>query len=94
MAAGGALAVDRSKFSQFITERISKHPLINVERKESKFLPLKSQIAVIASGPLTSDDLAIDIRAFTGLEECHFFDAASPIVEGESIDLSLSLIHI
>jgi len=88
--AGGALAVDRSKFSQFITETISKHPLINIKRQESKFLPHEDQIAVIASGPLTSDDFAIDIRAFTGLEECHFFDAASPIVEGESIDLSLA----
>ncbi len=88
--AGGALAVDRSKFSKFITETISKHPLINIERNERKFLPHEDQIAVIASGPLTSDDLAIDIRAFTGIEECHFFDAASPIVEGESIDLSLA----
>ncbi len=88
--AGGALAVDRSKFSQFITEKISKHPLINVERKEAKFLPHEDQITVIASGPLTSDDLANDLRGFTGLEECHFFDAASPIVEGESIDLSLA----
>ncbi len=88
--AGGALAVDRSKFSHFVTEEISKHPLITVERKESKFLPNEDQITVIASGPLTSDHLANDLREFTGLEECHFFDAASPIIEGESIDLSLA----
>ena len=88
--AGGALAVDRSKFSSELTKVITSHPLINVERKELKSLPNKSKITVIATGPLTSKRLGEDIRDFTGLDDCHFFDAASPIIEGESIDLSIA----
>ncbi|WP_320677052.1 FADH(2)-oxidizing methylenetetrahydrofolate--tRNA-(uracil(54)-C(5))-methyltransferase TrmFO [Prochlorococcus sp. MIT 1300] len=86
--AGGALAVDRSNFSSKLTEIVSSHPLISVERKEQKELPNPQQITVLATGPLTSELLANDLRKFTGLEECHFFDAASPIIEGESIDFS------
>ncbi|KGG15011.1 MULTISPECIES: FADH(2)-oxidizing methylenetetrahydrofolate--tRNA-(uracil(54)-C(5))-methyltransferase TrmFO [unclassified Prochlorococcus] len=88
--AGGALAVDRGKFSHFITEKLSSHPLITIERNEIKVLPSTEQIAVIASGPLTSDLLATDINKFTGVEQCHFFDASSPIIDGESIDLSIA----
>ncbi|AAP99630.1 MULTISPECIES: FADH(2)-oxidizing methylenetetrahydrofolate--tRNA-(uracil(54)-C(5))-methyltransferase TrmFO [Prochlorococcus] len=88
--AGGALAVDRNKFSSYITKKISSHPLITVQRDEIHSLPFENQISVLATGPLTSEHLAGDLKNFTGLEECHFFDAASPIIEGESIDFSLA----
>ncbi len=88
--AGGALAVDRGQFSSALTKRLSDHPLINIERREIINLPDQEQISVIATGPLTSEALASDIRKFTGISDCHFFDAASPIVEGESIDLSVA----
>ena len=86
--AGGALAVDRGQFSKELTEKLSSHPLITIKREELKDLPNKDQIAVIATGPLTSKELANNLRKFTGLDECHFFDAASPIIQGESINLS------
>jgi len=88
--AGGALAVDRSKFSKKITEELCLHPLINVKRVELNKLPSNDQITVLASGPLTSQNLAKDLRVFTGISDCHFFDAASPIIDGESIDFSLA----
>ncbi len=88
--AGGALAVDRSQFSKSLTEILQSHPLITIERCELKELPNEENVTIIATGPLTSDDLAEEIRQFTGLEECHFFDAASPIITGESINLSIS----
>tara|TARA_Y100001968_G_scaffold110186_1_gene99688 strand:+ start:3277 stop:4671 length:1395 start_codon:yes stop_codon:yes gene_type:complete len=88
--AGGALAVDRSQFSSAITQKLSSHPLITIERNELRSLPKESQITVLATGPLTSESLANDLKIFTGVEECHFFDAASPIISGESIDLSIA----
>ena len=63
---------------------------LTTKRCEQKELPPSNQIAVLATGPLTSNELGNDIKAFTGIEDCHFFDAASPIVEGESIDLSMA----
>ena len=86
--AGGALAVDRSQFSQSITSELSSHPLIEIKREECSCLPKPNQITVLATGPLTSELLAEDIKEFTGAQECHFFDAASPIITGESIDFS------
>tara|TARA_Y100001968_G_scaffold13498_1_gene11004 strand:- start:1331 stop:2704 length:1374 start_codon:yes stop_codon:yes gene_type:complete len=86
--AGGALAVDRSQFSLSITNKISTHPLIKIKREECTSLPEEDQITVLATGPLTSELLAKDIKKFTGEKECHFFDAASPIITGESIDFS------
>jgi len=86
--AGGALAVDRSQFSQSITNELSSHPLIKIKREECPSLPKADQITVLATGPLTSELLAEDIKEFTGEKECHFFDAASPIITGESIDFS------
>ena len=88
--AGGALAVDRSQFSSYITKKISEHPLINVIREEIKNLPRNNQVSIIATGPLTSNQLGEDIKRFTGREECHFFDAASPIIKGDTIDFSRS----
>ena len=86
--AGGALAVDRGRYSAALTSALDDHPLVTIRREEQLTLPDPDQIAVLATGPLTSEALADDLRAFTGREDCHFFDAASPIVEGESIDMT------
>ncbi len=86
--AGGALAVDRGYFSQDLTETLSSHPLIEFRRGEVPTIP--EGIAVLASGPLTSPDLADDLRRFTGEEYLSFFDAASPIVTGESINRDIA----
>ena len=88
--AGGALAVDRSKFSNFLTETLSAHPLIEIKRIEQLDLPNKETISIIATGPLTSNELAIQIRKFTGIDSCHFFDAASPIIYGDSINFDIA----
>jgi methylenetetrahydrofolate--tRNA-(uracil-5-)-methyltransferase len=88
--AGGALAVDRGRYSAALTAALEQHPLVTVERREHTDLPGPGEIAVLATGPLTSEPLAEALRAFTGRADCHFFDAASPIVEGESIDLSVA----
>jgi len=84
--AGGALAVDRSKFSKALTEALSNHPLIEIKRFEQLDLPSKDNITILATGPLTSDELANKIKFFTGIGACHFFDAASPIIYGDSLD--------
>ncbi len=84
--AGGALAVDRSKFSSALTEALSNHPLIEIKRFEQMDLPSKENITILATGPLTADELASKIQFFTGIDACHFFDAASPIIYGDSID--------
>jgi len=88
--AGGALAVDRGRFSAALTAALERHPLITVERGEQRALPDANEICVLATGPLTSDALAEQVRLFTGRDDCHFFDAASPIVEGEGLDLSVA----
>lgn len=86
--AGGALAVDRGRYSAALTSALDAHPLVTIRREEQLVLPDPDQITVLATGPLTSEALADDLRAFTGRDDCHFFDAASPIVEGESIDMT------
>jgi methylenetetrahydrofolate--tRNA-(uracil-5-)-methyltransferase len=86
--AGGALAVDRGKFSEDLTNTLSGHPLIELRRSELAAIP--EGIVVIASGPLTSPDLAEDLHRFTGMEYLSFFDAASPIIVGESINLDIA----
>ncbi|NCY15083.1 MAG: methylenetetrahydrofolate--tRNA-(uracil(54)-C(5))-methyltransferase (FADH(2)-oxidizing) TrmFO, partial [Synechococcaceae bacterium WB8_1A_041] len=86
--AGGALAVDRGSYSAALTSALEHHPLVTIERREQISLPDPEQITVLATGPLTSEPLAESLRSFTGRDECHFFDAASPIVAGESIDLN------
>lgn len=83
--AGGALAVDRAVFSQELTEKLETHPLIEFRRHEVEKIPTDG-IVVLTTGPLTSPALAEDLQAFTGMEYFSFFDAASPIVLGESID--------
>ena len=84
--AGGALAVDRSKFSKCLTEVLTNHPLVEIKKIEQLDIPQKDAVTVLATGPLTSETLASRIRDFTGIDSCHFFDAASPIIYGESID--------
>ena len=84
--AGGALAVDRSKFSSALTETLSNHPLIEIKKFEQLDLPSKEDITILATGPLTSDELARKIQLFTGIDTCHFFDAASPIIDGDTIN--------
>lgn len=85
--AGGALAVNRELFSAEITERLEQHANIKVYREEIKKIP-EDGVVVIATGPLTSDDLAQDIQKLTGEEALSFYDAAAPIVTLESIDLT------
>ncbi|RMH73642.1 MAG: FADH(2)-oxidizing methylenetetrahydrofolate--tRNA-(uracil(54)-C(5))-methyltransferase TrmFO [Cyanobacteria bacterium J007] len=83
--AGGALAVDRAIFSRDLTETLANHPLIELRRGEVRQIPPEG-IVVLTTGPLTTDPLAEDLQRFTGMQYMSFFDAASPIVLGESID--------
>ncbi len=84
--AGSALAVDREKFSAYITEKIKTHPNIEVISGEVTSVR-DGEITVIATGPLTSDKMAEYISSELGCEGLHFFDAAAPIVDAESIDM-------
>src|SRR5216684_8182607 len=87
--AGGALAVDREAFSQAVTETLTSHPLVEIDRGEITALPLEDWDSVIvATGPLTSPALAASIRAATGEDALAFFDAIAPIVHRDSIDMS------
>jgi methylenetetrahydrofolate--tRNA-(uracil-5-)-methyltransferase len=83
--AGGALAVDREEFAAYITRAVRNHPAIEVVCKEVKDIP--DDPCIIATGPLTTDDLAQSIARLTG-SGLHFYDASAPIVSRESIDFS------
>jgi len=89
--AGGALAVDRGVFSRNLTEMLANHPLITLKRQEITEIP-RDGIVVLTTGPLTSAALAADLQNFTGLDYLSFFDAASPIILGESIDRSIAFL--
>ncbi|MGQ9735244.1 MAG: methylenetetrahydrofolate--tRNA-(uracil(54)-C(5))-methyltransferase (FADH(2)-oxidizing) TrmFO [Thermaceae bacterium] len=82
--AGGALAVDRRLFSAYITERLEGHPLVEVVREEVAEVP--QGVAVLATGPLTSDAFAQSLGASLGEAFLYYYDAAAPILLGESID--------
>ena len=84
--AGSALAVDRYRFSDYITEKLRSHPLIEIEERELTEIP--DGIVVIATGPLTSDSLSSDIARLIGTDYLYFHDAAAPIVSFESIDMT------
>jgi methylenetetrahydrofolate--tRNA-(uracil-5-)-methyltransferase len=86
--AGGALAVDREKFAETVTRRIEAHPLIELRREEVTRIPATPTI--IATGPLTSDALAKEIAALSGKEYLYFYDAVSPIVEVDSINMNVA----
>lgn len=83
--AGYALAIDREGFSEKVTELIENNPHINVIKEEITEIPQDKNV-IIASGPLTSDDLANSIKEFTKNEHLHFFDAIAPIIEKDSIN--------
>ncbi len=83
--AGGALAVDRERFSGHITKKLSSHPLVCVETREVTGIP--DGAVIIATGPLTSEAMAEAIAELPGLETLNFYDAAAPIVTAESINM-------
>ena len=87
--AGAALAVDRGKFSEYITEKIERHPRITLVREEIKTIP-DDEITIIATGPLTSEALTVEIMKFTGDDQLYFYDAIAPIVAADSIDMSVA----
>jgi methylenetetrahydrofolate--tRNA-(uracil-5-)-methyltransferase len=88
--AGGALAVDREQFAAEVTRRVEAHPRVRMLREEVIAIP--DGLAVIASGPLTSDSLAEAIAALTGHEHLYFYDALAPIVSAESVDMSVAFL--
>jgi methylenetetrahydrofolate--tRNA-(uracil-5-)-methyltransferase len=87
--AGAALAVDREVFSRAVTEALASHSLITIVRGEVAIIPTNTEgPVIIATGPLTSDALSRDIAALVGAAHLYFYDAISPIVLAESIDMS------
>lgn len=87
--AGSALAVDRNVFSNYITERINNHPNVEVISQEVTSID-DDGYTIVATGPLTSDPMAEYIRDTLGCGELHFFDAAAPIVDAESINMDVA----
>lgn len=83
--AGGCLAVDREGFSRMVTEKLQGHPNITITDQEALTVP--EGPAIIATGPLTSDQLSQAIGDYFGTEYLHFFDAAAPLVTAESVDM-------
>lgn len=87
--AGGALAVDREGFSQYITDKVKNHPNITVINEELTQIPREENaVTIIASGPLTSDGMSHAIKELTGQEYFYFYDAAAPLIAKESIDMT------
>jgi len=86
--AGGALAVDRDAFGRNVTETLLSHPRIELRREEVHRLP--EGLTILATGPLTSEEFARELESWMGEERLFFFDALSPIVEAESIDMSIA----
>jgi methylenetetrahydrofolate--tRNA-(uracil-5-)-methyltransferase len=88
--AGAALAVDRERFADTITQTLSQHPLVTIVREEITAIPASSEDepVIVATGPLTSDALAADLALIVGQGALYFYDAISPIVLAESIDRS------
>ena len=87
--AGGALAVDRERFSQIVTEMLSGHPLCEVVHEAVTEIP--DAPCIVATGPLTDGALASAIEKLPGMKSLHFFDAEAPIVTAESIDMTRAL---
>lgn len=86
--AGGALAVDRERFSEEVTRALEEEPLVTIVREEVREIP-GDGIAILAVGPLVSDELARAIGRFTGSDYLYFFDAIAPVVDADSIDRSV-----
>jgi methylenetetrahydrofolate--tRNA-(uracil-5-)-methyltransferase len=85
--AGAALAVDRERFAEEVTRAIASHPSITIVREEVPRVPELDGPVIIATGPLTSDSLSADIAAMVGASHLYFYDAVSPIVLAETIDM-------
>jgi len=83
---GSALAVDRERFSASVTNAIDQHPLITLRREEVTEIP-GSQLALVATGPLTSDALAQSLQRLTGTESLAFYDSISPIVDADTLNM-------
>jgi len=87
--AGAALAVDRHKFAELITERIEGNPNIELVREEVTRID-DNEISIIATGPLSSDALTTEIMKLTGSDQLYFYDAIAPIVAADSVDQSIA----
>ena len=87
--AGAALAVDRHKFAELVTTRIESHPRIQLVREEVRKIP-EDEIAIIATGPLSSEALTEEVMKLTGSDQLYFYDAIAPIVAADSIDRSIA----
>ena len=88
LPAGGALAVDRELFARVVTDRVEKHPNIEIVREEVREIP--NTPTIIASGPLTSPALTQSITALSNAEHLFFFDAIAPVVHAESINMDIA----
>lgn len=89
--AGGALAVDRTKFSAYVTRRIEAHPNISVRHEEITEIPSTDEtVVIIASGPLTDGALSDEISRLLGGDSLYFYDAAAPLVSFASIDMGVA----
>lgn len=86
--AGAALAVDREVFAKKVTEAITQHPNITLLREEAKEIP-EGRLTVLATGPLTTEALALDIRRWVRSDYLYFYDAISPIIDAETIDTTI-----
>jgi methylenetetrahydrofolate--tRNA-(uracil-5-)-methyltransferase len=86
--AGGALAVDRELFAVEVSQRVQNHQRVTVKRQEVECVP--DDPAIIATGPLTSEALSLDLARLTGLDHLYFYDAIAPLVTGDSIDMSIA----
>lgn len=86
--AGGALAVDREAFGELVTGTLKNHPHITVHSEELTYVP--EGVVVVASGPLTSDALAENLRDLVGMDFLGFYDAAAPVIEADSIDMNIA----
>src|SRR5262245_24507182 len=83
--AGSALAVDRGLFARKVTQAVESLPGVTLARGEVDRIP-DDPVAIVATGPLTSDPLARDVAAFVGQTHLYFYDAVSPVVEADSVD--------
>lgn len=87
--AGGALAVDREQFSTLVTQAVRAHPGIEIVNEEIAAIP-KDGVVVLATGPLTSDALSPALREIAGEKFLGFYDAAAPVIAGESVNLQIA----
>jgi methylenetetrahydrofolate--tRNA-(uracil-5-)-methyltransferase len=87
--AGAALAVDREKFAALVTQKIQDEPRIRLIREEVTSIP-EDEIAIVATGPLSSDALTTEIMKLTGSDQMYFYDAIAPIVAADSIDTTVA----